>query len=74
MTGRQRWLSDTNRRDPLTISMTIPRAVEVSGIGRTRIYELIREGKLEAKKEGRRTLILADSLRRHVESLPRLAA
>jgi excisionase family DNA binding protein len=54
--------------------MTIPRAVEVSGIGRTRIYELIREGKLEAKKEGRRTLILADSLRRHVESLPRLAA
>ena len=54
--------------------MTVTKAVEASGIGRTRIYELIREGKISAIKEGRRTLILADSLRHHIESLPRMEA
>lgn len=58
----------------MAISMTIPRAVEETGIGRTKIYELIKSGKVEARKEGTRTLILADSLRRHIEALPRVEA
>ncbi|RWQ21573.1 helix-turn-helix domain-containing protein [Mesorhizobium sp.] len=56
----------------MTISMTIPAAVASSGLGRTTIYELIRDGKLDARKQGTRTLVLADSLRRHIESLPKV--
>lgn len=40
------------------------------GHGRTKIYELIGEGKIEAVKAGRRTLLKTESLRRYAESLP----
>ena len=33
------------------------------GIGRTKVYELISEGKLQTIKIGRRTLVKADSIR-----------
>ncbi|RWK12184.1 helix-turn-helix domain-containing protein [Mesorhizobium sp.] len=52
------------------ISLTIKNACEASGLGPTKLYALIKERKIEARKEGRRTLILADSLRRHIEGLP----
>jgi excisionase family DNA binding protein len=42
----------------------------VLGIGRTSLYELIRAGKLPARKIGRRTIILSADLRRYAESLP----
>ena len=41
-------------------------------LGRDKIYEAIKEGRLEAKKAGRRTLITADALRRFLDSLPLL--
>ncbi len=47
--------------DPLCYS--IKDACHVSSIGRTRLYGLIAEGKLQARKVGKRTLIPADSLR-----------
>jgi excisionase family DNA binding protein len=37
---------------------------------RTGIYKAIREGRLRAVKRGRRTLVLAEDLRRYVESHP----
>lgn len=37
-------------------------------IGRTSIYAMIADGRLEAFKLGRRTLVKADSIRRLVES------
>ncbi|MGP2491079.1 helix-turn-helix domain-containing protein [Mesorhizobium sp. PUT5] len=55
------------------ISFTIKDACAACGLGPTKLYELIKAGKIEARKEGRRTLVLADSLRRHVESLPSAA-
>ena len=40
--------------------------------GRTFTYQLIREGKLKAKKSGRRTLITAEAWKEHLASLPDL--
>jgi excisionase family DNA binding protein len=53
---------------------TVPSVVATYGIGRTTIYKLIKEGKLEALKLGSRTLILDSSVRNLLANLPRLAA
>ena len=49
------------------LAYTIADACRVSSIGRTRLYSYISEGRLETRKLGRRTLVLADSLRALVE-------
>lgn len=56
------------------LAHTIPEAVASTGIGRTTLYALIKEGKLEAVKLGSRTLVLDSSIRALLASLPRLAA
>jgi excisionase family DNA binding protein len=52
------------------LAFTVADACMRSGIGRTAIYDMINSGKLTARKRGRRTLILADDLRRFLEMLP----
>lgn len=52
---------------PEPIAYTVADACRVSTIGKTRLYQLIAEGKLEARKIGKRTLILASSLRQLIE-------
>ena len=47
--------------EPLAYS--ISEACRVSSLGRTRIYQLIKEGQLEVRKIGKRTIIPAASLR-----------
>lgn len=47
--------------EPLAYS--IRDACLVSSLGRTRLYELIAEGRLEVRKIGNRTLVPAESLR-----------
>jgi hypothetical protein len=54
------------------LAVTIPRAVEVSGLGRTTLYQLISAGKIDARKQGRRTLVIVESLSRHLDSLPKV--
>jgi len=54
------------------LAYSIAEACAVARTGRTVLYEAIRTGKLAARKRGRRTLILAEDLRRWVESLPAL--
>ena len=45
-----------------------------SGIGcRSRIHQLIRDGKLIAHKNGSRTIVLDEDLRRYLDSLPKVA-
>lgn len=52
--------------------ITIGKAIEVFGIGRTKLYELIQKGEIEAFKLGRRTLIRTQSAREFINRLPRL--
>jgi len=52
-------------RDP--ISVRIATAVRLTGIGRTKIFALIKSGKIEAVKVGRSTLISYRSLRQLLE-------
>lgn len=52
------------------ISCTVSEAVVMTGIGRTRIYDLISRGAIEARYEGRKILVSVASLRRYYESLP----
>jgi excisionase family DNA binding protein len=52
------------------MGLTVQEAVTLSGIGRTRIFDAIKSRQLKAKKFGRRTLILPDSLKNFLETLP----
>jgi hypothetical protein len=60
--------------DPLAYS--IPAAVAATGnaISRTRMFELIKTGQIDARKIGRRRVVLAASLRDFLESAPRHTA
>ena len=52
--------------------LSIEESAARSGFGKDGIYRAIREGKLEAKKFGRRTIIPAASLERFIAELPPL--
>lgn len=54
------------------IALKISEACAASRCGRTTVYDAIRRGQLRALKRGKSTLILAEDLRRWVESLPAL--
>jgi hypothetical protein len=49
------------------ITATIPEFRRLSGIGRSKIYELLDAGELESIHLGARRLILVDSYRRLIE-------
>jgi hypothetical protein len=49
------------------ITTTIPEFRRLSGIGRSRIYELLDAGEIESIYLGTRRLILVDSYRRLIE-------
>lgn len=45
-------------------------AADICGIGRTSLYEAMKDGRLKAKKAGRRTIILIDDLKAFLLTLP----
>jgi len=55
---------------PTPIAVSIPDAVQASGVSRTKIYEALKRGDLKGFKVGSRTLIYYDSLQAHLASLP----
>ena len=55
--------------EPLYV--TVAEARRLSGLGTTRMYELLGSGRITARKCGSRTLIDAASLRSFLEGLPR---
>jgi hypothetical protein len=52
-------------------AVRIPEAQRVSGLGRSAIFEGLNSGEIDGVKNGRITLVIVESLRRYVESLPR---
>jgi excisionase family DNA binding protein len=68
MTGIPTMETITSQASPLAV--TIHEAVRVSGLSRSELYRRLADGKVRAVKSGSRTLILMDSLRAYVASLP----
>ena len=50
-----------------TLTIRVPDAVRILGIGKTKLYELMAAREIEAIKVGRATLIVVRSLERFVE-------
>jgi len=51
------------RNETPKLAFTIAEACHAIGIGRSKLYELIGEGRVETRKIGSRTIIPSDSLR-----------
>lgn len=51
------------------LAYQIDEAAKICGIGRTRLYEAIKSGRLIAHKYGRRTVIRAENLTAFLDSL-----
>jgi excisionase family DNA binding protein len=54
------------------VALTVRSALAVLGIGKTKLYELLASGELEAIRIGRRTLILQASIEAFIERLHEL--
>jgi len=54
------------------MAMSVAEAADEAGIGRDGIYAAIRQGRLEARKWGRRTIITEEALQRFLNELPPL--
>ena len=52
------------------LAAPIPDACRISGLSRSEIYRRLATGDIRAVKSGSRTLILMESLRAHLMSLP----
>ena len=50
------------RAAPKRLAVTIDNACQITGLGRTKIYEVIRDQKLKAVAIGRRRLVLMESI------------
>jgi len=52
--------------EPITVR--IPAAIRLTGIGRSKLYELIAEGALDVVKIGSSTLITVESIKRMLDA------
>lgn len=59
-----------NNPEQQPLAYRVADACRAIGVGRTRLYELIAAGKIEARSCGGRTLIPASSLREFLDGLP----
>jgi excisionase family DNA binding protein len=69
------WPLPSERNDMTNIlTVTIPQACNMTGLGRSTMYRLFDEGKIPKLKVGNRTLIKVADLQAYIESLSELAA
>lgn len=59
---------ETSRPEPLVVS--VADAMHMLNISRTELYRLLSAGRINAVKQGVRTLMLVDSIRAHLAALP----
>jgi excisionase family DNA binding protein len=57
-------MTDASGQDIAPITVRVATAVRLTGLSRSRIYELIQAGDIEIVKVGRATLVRYDSLQR----------
>jgi excisionase family DNA binding protein len=55
---------------PKPIAVGIVQAANIAGVGRSFLYEEIRQGRLRIRKAGRRTLVVLSDLDRWISALP----
>lgn len=58
---------DIQMNGPEKIAYTVPEALAAIGIGRTNLYKLAAQGKLDLRKVGGRTLVTAASIHRLID-------
>ena len=63
-------MTDAEKIPDFSITMSIADAVRATGMGRSSIYFLIADKKIDARKSGKKLLIITKSLRAYIESLP----
>jgi excisionase family DNA binding protein len=56
------------------LAYSIADAAKIVGVGRSKLYLELADGRLSARKVGKRTIILADDLRAWLAKLPAMAA
>lgn len=61
-----------SQQSPQRTAYSVAEAAVLAGVGRDQVYSAIREGLLDARKWGRRTIIPASELQRFLASLPPL--
>lgn len=54
------------------LAVNIDQAAEMIGCSRSKLYALIAEGKINARKQDRRTLVLVADLNDYLQALPSL--
>lgn len=60
--------------DMTQLSLSIEEARAATGLGRTKLYQLINSGELKARKIGKRTIILKDDLEAFLNNLQSYAS
>jgi hypothetical protein len=63
-------MSDKEQETLEPLAISIEEAVRVSGESKSRLYELIGDRQIEARKSGRRTLVVFASLKQRLGNLP----
>jgi excisionase family DNA binding protein len=56
------------------LAFSEPEAAKLAGIGRTKLREEIKDGRLRARRVGKRVIVSADDLRAWLDCLPTVAA
>jgi excisionase family DNA binding protein len=51
-------------------ALSVAQTARILGIGRSTLYQIIKEGRLPVRKIGKRSLIMRDDIDRFVTSLP----
>lgn len=60
-------MAQANALKPITV--TVPTALAVTGLGRTKFYELVKEGRIRTVAIGRRTLVIFADLEKLAEAV-----